>query len=136
MADDKSTSNNQVNDVELDLDELTAAGKKIKFGGQIITVQQPDTEQLFQLIRLGQKMSSKDSKDVDVDELESLIAEVNKLCGSLAPELKDAKLNLAQALVLIQFVTGMTQTQQMKELKDRGITPAESPKDAASSEAK
>lgn len=119
-------------DFELDLDALSSAGRKVRFGGKIITVDQPTTEQMFELITIGSKLESQTANNYDPEQLKGFMGKAADICGTLSPDLKDQKLNMAQTLALIQFVVGMTQTEQMKHLKEKGISAAEAPKGEAS----
>lgn len=119
--------------VDLDLDQLVPAAKKVKFGGKIIEVKQPSTEQLFNLMKLGKQLEGLDEKDLDEAKLEDIINQITEQVTTLAPEFGEQKLSLGQALAVTMLVSQMAMPEELRELQKRNITPTDLPKDAPSS---
>lgn len=123
-------------DIALDLDALTATSKYIKFQGKAVELQQPTTEQLLKLIGMGEKLKSMGGNAENMTEenlkvLGETLQQVNELARSLAPTLP-GELNLPQAFAMIGLFSDMAMPTEQKELRQRGITPADLPKDVAS----
>jgi hypothetical protein len=122
----------------LDLDELVPDNVKIKFGGNIISMSQPSTEDLLKLMKLAKNLSSMDEAAAMVDlaqgtgEITQVLEGIASIARGLAPELKDAKFTIAQSFALIKLLTEMSMPSNLVELQQRGITPSEVPKGAAS----
>lgn len=121
-----------VDDIMLDLDELKPSGKKIRVGGKIVEIGQPDTGQLLDLIRIGKSLEGMTRDNYNMDTLQEALKQTTEIAKSLAPELADYKLNIVQALALINLLQGIAMPDRLKELQKRGITAAEAPKGAAS----
>lgn len=119
-------------DILIDLDELKPSGKKVRVNGTIITLGQPTTEQLLDLIKLGKKLEGQTRENYDIDDLGEALKKVAEIVRTLAPELKDYQFNIVQALALINTLQGMAMPDKLKQLQKRGVTPAELPKDEAS----
>lgn len=119
-------------DILIDLDELKPSGKKVRVDGKIITLGQPTTEQLLDLIKLGKKLEGQTRENYDIDDLGEALKKVAEIVRTLAPELAEYQFNIVQALALINTLQGMAMPDKLKQLHKRGVTPAELPKDEAS----
>lgn len=119
-------------DVLIDLDELRPSGKKVRVNGKIITLGQPTTEQLLDLIKLGKKLEGQTRDNYNIDDLGEALKQVADIARTLAPELNDYQFNIVQALALINTLQGMAMPDKLKQLQKRGVTPAEVKKDEAS----
>lgn len=123
-------------EIDIDLDALIPEAKVVKFGGNLITIQPPTTEQLLSLVKLGERLKNNYSSTAEGELYQEGIAkDFNDLQDSiagLAPELKGAKLNFAQIVALLEMIVEMAMPGQLEELKKRGIT-IDSPKEPAGS---
>lgn len=119
--------------IDLDLDLFAPKDRVVKFGGKMITVKQPTTEQLFQIMTIGQRMSTFDTENVSNDDLETLLKESRAIIAITIPELVDAELNIQQIVALVQMIGEMALPKDLKELQSRGITADIDPKATATS---
>lgn len=110
----------------LDLDALQPESKRVKFGGNVIEVQPPKTGDLLRLSQIGAKMQK--AADLPEEELDAVIADLEKAIKKMIPELMDATLVSGQLMSLLTLVMEMGMPEQMAELKKQGIEVAPSKK--------
>lgn len=106
----------------LDLDALAPPKTEIKLGDQTIEVNPPTTGDLLRLGSLGKKMETAD--ELDPDGLDNLVNEITAQVVKMIPELANKPLNTRQLLKLVELLGEMGTPPEAKELKDKGITPA------------
>ena len=120
MADEEKKD---VSTVDVDLDAIAPQVKKIKFGGQVITVNPPTTRQLLALVLLGQRNKEKynNPEKFTLDDLDADLKAMKEEISNVIPELKDAVLSVSQIQALSELVIEGAMPGQLKELKKRGI---------------
>lgn len=102
----------------LDLDVIVPEPKKIRFGGEIITVNPPKMGDLMALFKLSEKQ--KDIKETDRD-YEQIIADTTEIIFRMIPELAGKELNILQILELETLIAKMGTPELPEDLKALGI---------------
>ena len=97
----------------LDLDVLVPESKKIKFGGEILTVNPPKMGELMLMFKLGKKMQDADPKTTDY---EPLMEEVKTVLVRIIPELAGKDLNVGQIIALSTLISDMATPKQVGEV--------------------
>lgn len=120
-------------DFDLDLDQVVPRPVRVRYGGKIVEIAQPTTQQLFKLIRVGKELQSINENDPDLEKVDGLINDAMAVITEIAPELKDQRFGFMQVASLINTITRLTMPADNKELEARGVTPTETLKDATSS---
>lgn len=114
--------NNNQSAYDLDLDTLVKPSKKVRIGGEIITINPPSLEELLKLSKLGGAIQKKqDGKTMTEEEAVDSINSLSTAFAELVPELKDVKLNVEQLLALLDMVVKMAMPSDVTELEKRGI---------------
>lgn len=101
----------------LDLDVLVPEPKKIKFNGEILTVNPPKMNELMAMMKFGQKIQNADPNTTDY---EPIIAEIKTILIKVVPELEGKDLSINQMLALATLLSQMatpTQTETSTEEK-------------------
>lgn len=112
----------------VDLDAMLPDSKRVRFGGEIIEVLPPKTEEIFRLTSLGQKLLKAD--ELENDKLEKLVADVRQLVDRCIPSLVGHPLGLVQQMAVVRLLNQMATPPDAEELEKRGITPS-APKENA-----
>lgn len=112
-------------DFDLDLDQVVPKPMRVRFGGKIVEMAQPTTQQLFKLIRVGKELQSIDEKDPDLEKVDRLVDEAMEVVVEIAPAFAGQRFSFLQTAALINTVTRLTMPADNKELEARGVTPTE-----------
>lgn len=109
--------------VDLDLDTLVRPSKKIKLGGQIITITPPDLETLFKVAKIGGELekAQKSLSDLSEEQAVELYNNLREAFDELVPELKGHKLSYEQIFALLDMIVDMSMPADVSELEKRGI---------------
>jgi len=109
--------------VDLDLDTLVRPSKKIRLGGQIITITPPDLETLFKVAKMGGELqeAQKTLSDLDEQQAVELYNKLREAFDELIPELKQHKLTYEQIFALLDMIVDMSMPADVTELEKRGI---------------
>jgi hypothetical protein len=93
----------------LDLDAIAPQPKKVKFGGEIITVNPPKMGEFFLMAKAAQQLDPK----IEGADFEKASNELQTALDNLVPELAGKNLGAAQLLALVTLISGMaTPTQE------------------------
>lgn len=108
---------------DLDLDTLVKPSKVIKLGGEPITINPPQLEELLKLSKLGGAIQKRQSGEkMSEEEAVEAINNLRAAFVDLIPELKGKQLNVEQLLALLDLVVAMAMPSDVSELEKRGIT--------------
>lgn len=109
--------------VDLDLDTLVRPSKKIKLGGEIITIAPPDLETLFKVAKMGGDLQAAQANLTDVDEQKAveLYQTLREAFEELIPALKGKNLTVEQVFALLDMIVDMAMPADVTELEKRGI---------------
>lgn len=108
--------------LDLDLDALEPKPKTVKHQNKIYEIKPPEFGTYLKLFDVQNRLTKLDPKKAESGI--EVIREFKNIVSEIAPELKDAKLNSIQTLVLIKFIFEMAMPKESKELKELGIEPA------------
>lgn len=120
-----SESSETTSQFDLDLDAIQPDTKKVRLGGVVYDVYQPDLKDLVLVAKLAKKANNPETtNDEKVDMVEGLHT---ALC-SFMPALKDdgVKLSMKQMNGLLEFIFGMATPAQKEALAEANATPADS----------
>ena len=110
----------------LDIDALAPKDRDITFGGKKIAVKPPQTVTVIRLGMLAPKMLSADM--LELKELEKLVDDLRTEVNRSIPELKGKPLSTEQLMALVDLLIDMGTPQDVKALKEKGVTVASSKK--------
>lgn len=100
----------------IDLDALVPDPIQVKFGGQTITVNPPQTGQVLRLSVLAQQLD-KVGEPAAIEEVVNKITEVITAC---IPELQGKSLNTKQLITLMGTITEMAMPEDGEQSADQG----------------
>jgi hypothetical protein len=96
----------------LDLDAIAPEPKKVKFGGEIITVNPPKMGELMAMVKFAKKMQDADPNNTDY---EPIIEEMKTILDRVIPELAGKELSLSQMLALETLLSQMATPKQVED---------------------
>jgi hypothetical protein len=118
---------------DLDLDALSVY-KTIKLNGKGLKIKDPSINQLVKLFRLSYRLQGAEAvkdktgkkvmSDDNVLKTADSLLEFRECFNDLCPELKDEGLNERQLMALFELIQEMITSDDLKELKKRGISLA------------
>lgn len=106
-------------DSVLDLDLLEDKARKVKLGGEVLTVTAPSLQELSKLLKVAEKMKNIQE---DSGNIETLISDMTEILSSCIEGLKDKKVSIKQLLALIQITVELSMPDDTAELEKVGVT--------------
>jgi hypothetical protein len=97
----------------LDLDAIVPEPRKIRFEGNIITVNPPKMGELMAMFKFGRKMQDADPNTTDY---EPIMEEIKSILVKIVPELEGKEINLNQMLALSTLISQMATPTQISEV--------------------
>jgi len=101
-----------MNEEILDLDALVPEPKKVRFGGEIITVNPPKMGELMAMVKFAKKMEGDNTGTLDY---EPIVEEMKAILVRVIPELEGKDLSIGQILALETLLSQMATPQQVSE---------------------